>query len=253
MSSIKSYQSRAKAVHPAPTGMIKRRTTYTSQEETKEAYPPPAVGKAGFCKLQKLMCFIMEMITLFRSGWWQWLWHHPGRHTTCVNWKLGNHGSPTLFPKEAAVWRTNSKALYRSSTLQATSGAVFQELCSSTPPYKRTLFYWHSSCQRLIWDLDINNKCRQLLQPLCSFQMPMFSVPLTLIKCLNCILYFTTQIQHPASLWCPPWQGFSKAILARLWDISYLSLSNCCSEQLLFLHLYFQACWLRMLSAVELR
>lgn len=34
----------------------------------EEVYLPPVVGKAGFCKLQKLICFIMEMITLFRSG-----------------------------------------------------------------------------------------------------------------------------------------------------------------------------------------
>lgn len=82
------------------------------------------------------------------------------------------------FSKEAALWRTKNKTLYRTSTLQATSGAVFQELYSSTP-YKATLFYWYSSCQRLSWDLNKNNRCKQILQPLCSFQMPIFSVPLT--------------------------------------------------------------------------
>lgn len=191
------------------------------------------------------------MITLFRSGWWQWLCHHPGRHTTCVNWQHGKHPLPTLGFQKKPHWRAKSKVLYRSSTLQATSGAVFRELYSSTPPYKRTLFYWCSSCQRLSWELDKNNRCRQILQPLCSFQMPIFPVPLTLLKCLNCILYFIIQI--PASLWCPFRLDFSKAILARLWDISYLSLSNCCPEQLLFPHLYFQASWLRMLSAIEVR
>lgn len=72
----KAYQASAKAVHPGLNGMIKS-SAYNLPIikgkkkiflKKKKAYPPSAVGKAEFCKLQKLTCFIMEMITLFRSG-----------------------------------------------------------------------------------------------------------------------------------------------------------------------------------------
>lgn len=103
----------------------------------KEACPPPAVGKAGFCKLQKLIFFIMEMITLFRSGWWQWLCHHPGRHTTWVNWQLGNHQSPNLcFQK-----KHHSEEGKQSSPWKLYTANNFKGLCvsSSTLPHLKKI------------------------------------------------------------------------------------------------------------------
>lgn len=104
----------------------------------KEAYPPPAVGKAGFCKLQKLICFIMEMITLFRSGWWQWLCHHPDRHTTWVNWQLGNHQSPNLcFQKKHHSEERKTKLSMEALRYKQLQGLCFN---SFTLPHLRKIF-----------------------------------------------------------------------------------------------------------------
>lgn len=151
LSSIKSDQTSAKAVCPAPAGMIRRYTACTSWEHKKKHTHLQLLGKqdSESCKSSSALS-------------WKWL-HYSGVAggsdcaTTLTDTPLEWTGSLAILslPTSGSKRSTTLKNEKQSPPWKLYTANNFRG-CVSIAPLFHTLekFYWHSSYQRLSWDLD---------------------------------------------------------------------------------------------------